>query len=482
MSNKKIYLAVDLGASSGRVLAGIYDGETLVLRELNRFPSEAFQKDGSWHWKFDAFFSHIKKGIALATAEYGEAVISLGVDTWGVDYGLIDVEGNLLEQPYQYRDGRTDGMMDKAYGLMPKSEIYERTGIQFMFFNTLFQLLGEQKSGRGLMEKADRLLFMPDLVNYFLTGRKVNERSIASTGQLLDARSQGWDQGLFKAMGFPASIFGELVEAGTVLGGFKPELAAELGSSTLRVIAVGCHDTASAVAGVPALEEEPVFLSSGTWSLIGRELSQPVLTTESFEAGFSNEGGVLGTTRFLKNIAGMWLVQECKKKWDEQGQEISFGELVELAQKEVGGLGLIDPDAKEFQAPADMPKAIADYCRARGQVVPETPGQFVRMILESLADRYATVKTSLEEVTGRKVEKIYIVGGGSQNRLLNQLAANATGCEIVAGPVEATSLGNILMQMIASGDLKDLKEGRRLVAKSFAVETFLPHGEKLKTV
>ncbi|MDZ4789237.1 MAG: rhamnulokinase family protein [Blastochloris sp.] len=475
MSNRKIYLAVDLGASSGRVLAGIYDGETIELRELNRFPSEAFQKDGSWHWKFDSIFSHIKKGIALATAEYGEAVISLGVDTWGVDYGLIDGEGNLLEQPYQYRDSRTDGMMEKAYGLMPKSEIYQRTGIQFMFFNTLFQLLGEQNSGRSLMEKADRLLFMPDLVNYFLTGRKVNERSIASTGQLLDARSQSWDHELLKAMGFPASIFGELVEAGTVLGELKPELARELGSSTLKVVAVGCHDTASAVAGVPALEADPVFLSSGTWSLIGRELSCPILTTESFKEGFSNEGGVLDTTRFLKNIAGMWLVQECKKKWDEQGQEISFGELVELAQKESGALGLIDPDAKEFQAPADMPKAIADYCRARGQAVPERPGQFVRMILESLADRYAEVKVSLEKVTGREVKKIYIVGGGSQNRLLNQLAANATGCEIVAGPVEATSLGNILMQMIASGDLKDLKEGRRLVAKSFAVETFLPN-------
>lgn len=474
MMKEKVFLALDLGASSGRVLAGIYDGQKLILRELNRFPSEAFLKEGSWHWKFETLFDHLKKGISLAVKEYGEQVISLGVDTWGVDYGLIDGEGKLLEQPYQYRDSRTNGMMEAAYERMPKSKIYQRTGIQFMFFNTLFQLMAENRSGRGLMQKAERLLFMPDLVNYYLTGRKVSELSIASTGQLLEATTQSWDQELIEAMGFPTSIFGELVEAGTVLGTLKPELAQELGSTTLRVVAVGCHDTASAVVGLPALEEEPVFLSSGTWSLIGRELKSPIMTEESFQAGFSNEAGVFGTTRFLKNIAGMWLVQECKKKWDEQGNVMSYADLVALAAGEPKPTDLLDPDATELQAPDDMPQAITKHCLAHGLRVPEMPGQFVRLILESLAARYASVKVSLEEVTKKKVNKIYIVGGGSQNALLNQLAADATGCEIVAGPVEATSLGNIVMQMIASGDLKNLTEGRRLISDSFSVETYTP--------
>jgi rhamnulokinase len=469
MKKTRVYLAIDLGAGSGRVLAGLFDGEKLELREMNRFPSEAVRREDGWHWNFPSLLEHIKTGIRLALEDYGDRVVSLGVDTWGVDYGLIDAEGNLKDFPFQYRDSRTEGRMEEAFARMPKEEIYRRTGIQFLYFNTLYQLLAETFSG-----KEKTLLFMPDLVNYFLTGRKANERSIASTGQLLDAKTQNWDSALLTAMGLPEKLFGELVDAGTDLGGLLPELTDGWGiKSSLRVIAVGSHDTASAVAGVPALEEEPVFLSSGTWSLMGRELKEPVLTEESFQAGFSNEGGVLGTTRFLKNISGMWLLQECKRCWDSQGTVMGFDQLVDQARSVTVCPARIDPDAKEFQAPENMSLAIADYCRKTGQTVPETPGEFTRLILESLAVKYAEVKESLEKVTGKPVTKIYIVGGGSQNRFLNQLAADATGCEIVAGPVEATSLGNILIQMVSAGEIMSLREGRSLVAKSFPVQRYL---------
>jgi sugar (pentulose or hexulose) kinase len=468
MKPPRVYLAVDLGAGSGRVLAGIYDGSRLELREMHRFVSEPVRQDDGWHWNFPCILADIKKGISFALKTYGSAVVSLGVDTWGVDYGLIDFDGKLLKLPFQYRDKRTDGMMEEAFARVPKAEIYARTGIQFLFFNTLYQLLSERA-----LPKDARLLFMPDLVNHALTGRAVNERTIASTSQLLNAKTGGWDAELLTRMDIPASLFPPLTDDGTDLGALLPEVAVEVGGN-LRVIAVGSHDTASAVAGVPAQEEEPVFLSSGTWSLMGRELKQPVVTEDSFAAGFSNEGGVFGTTRFLKNISGMWLLQECKRQWDARGCKLGFGELVELAQANTGFQARIDPDAKEFQVPDDMPAAIAAQCRERKMPEPQTPGEFTYVILVSLAERYAEVKEQLEKATGQPVTKIHIVGGGSQNRFLNQLAANATGCEITSGPVEATSLGNILVQMIAAGELRDLKEGRELIARSFAVERFYP--------
>jgi len=474
MKRNRIYLAVDLGAGSGRVLAGIYDGEKLSLEEINRFPCETIELADGLHWNFPGILSEIKKGIALAVRKYGDQIVSLGVDTWGVDYGLLNHSGDLLGLPFLYRDKRTEGLMEAAYQQMPKAEIYQRTGIQSLFFNTLYQLLAEMRSPRQDAVASTQLLFIPDLVNYFLTGQKVNERSIASTGQLLRAETGEWDGELLEKMGIPVELLGKLVAAGTEIAGLRPELAEELGHTNLRIIAVGSHDTASAVAGVPAREESPVFLSSGTWSLIGRELNHYVITDESFRAGFSNEVGVLGTIRFLKNISGMWLLQECKKCWDRQGLQLGFQELVDLAQKEPSTHIRINPDAEEFQSPCDMPFAIADYCLKSAQETPQGPGQMTRIILESLADKYAEAKQSLERVTGQPVKKIYVVGGGSQNAFLNQLTANATGCEIVAGPVEATSLGNILMQMISVGEINSLKEGREIVATSFAVQTFKP--------
>jgi rhamnulokinase len=399
--------------------------------------------------------------------------VSVGVDTWGVDYGLLNADGELLGAPFQYRDGRTQGMQEAAFQRMPRKEIYRRTGIQFMFFNTLFQLLAEANSPARL-GKVERLLFMPDLVHYFLTGTGVNEKSIASTSQLLNPHSQDWERDIIRAMGLPERIFGKLVDAGTVLGELRPEVAAETGAKKLRVIAPASHDTASAVVGVPAEGSEPVFLSSGTWSLMGRELARPVISEASYQATFSNEGGVFGTTRFLKNIAGMWLLQESKRVWDAAGESAGYSELIAQAEKAPPFTAFIDPDATDFQTPANMVDALAAFCRRTGQQVPTDQGACTRMILESLALKYRLVKELLARVTGKPIDGIHIVGGGSQNELLNQFTADALSCTVVAGPVEATSIGNLIMQLYALGEIHSLGEGRALVRRSFETKTFNP--------
>ena len=473
MSKKRVCLAVDLGAGSGRVVAGIYSGARLELFELNRFPNEADKQADGWHWNLNGLFAQIKQGIALAVKKYGGDVVSVGVDTWGVDYGLLGADGKLLCAPFQYRDGRTRGMQEEAFRRMPGKEIYRRTGIQFMFFNTLFQLLAETNSPARL-EKAERLLFMPDLIHYYLTGICAGEKSIASTSQLLNPHTQEWEHDVIAAMGLPAKIFGRLFDAGTVLGELQPGVAAESGAKKLRVIAPAGHDTASAVVGVPAEEPEPVFLSSGTWSCMGRELKRPAISEESFQAAFSNEGGVFGTTRFLKNIAGMWLLQEGKRAWDADGKSVSYSKLIALAEKSPPFIAFVDPDATDFQAPANMVDALAAFCRRSGQMPPADPGACTRMILESLALKYRFVKESLARVTGKPIDRIYIVGGGSQNQLLNQFTADALDCPVVAGPVEATSIGNIIMQLYALGEIRSLTEGRALVRRSFETKTFKP--------
>jgi rhamnulokinase len=469
VNKTKICLAVDLGAGSGRVVAGIWDGTKLTLDELNRFPNEPVKLDDGWHWNFEGLFGNIKKGIALAVKKYGDSVVSAGVDTWGVDYGLLDASGKLVGAPFVYRDARTNGMQEKAFQRVPREQIYQRTGIQFMFFNTLFQLLAEKN-----FEKADRLQFMPDLINFFLSGVSVNERTIASTGQLLDPQTRDWDRKIIQVMKFPEKIFGQLIDAGTVLGNLLPDVAAETGAKNLQVIAPAAHDTGSAAVGVPASEEEPVFLSSGTWSLMGRELNDPVISVESFQASFSNEGGAFGTTRFLKNIAGMWLLQECKRTWDVAGKSVGYDELVKQAEKSPAFVAFVDPDAADFQAPQNMPEAIATFCRRTGQAVPDNMTAYARMIFESLALKYRVVKESLARVTNKPINKVYVVGGGSQNHLLNQFAADSMNCTVIAGPVEATSIGNIIMQLYALGEIESLAEGRAVVRKSFETRTFGP--------
>jgi len=465
----QVHLAVDLGAGSGRVVAGIFDGEKLELTVMNRFPNNATKEADGWHWQFENLFNDIKRGIAVAVQKYGDAVVSIGVDTWGVDYGLLDADGKLICAPFQYRDTRTTGMEEKAFQLMPRREIYQRTGIQFLFFNTLFQLLAEKN-----LSRAEHMLFMPDLIHYYLTGIRANEKSIASTSQLISPQKQEWDKDLIRAMKLPEKIFGKLIDAGTILGGLLPEIAKETGAKNLQVIAPGGHDTASAVVGVPSDEANPVFLSSGTWSIMGRELAGPMISEKSFEAAFSNEGGVFGTTRFLKNIAGMWLLQECKRAWDAEGQTVGYDELQSQAQSSPPFAALIDPDAPDFQAPANMPAAITQYCKRTGQTPPANFGAFTRMIFESLALKYRVVRESLEQVTGKPVEKIHMVGGGCQHHLLNQFAADALNCAMVCGPVEATSTGNIIMQLYALGKIGSLAGGRAVVRRSFGTKTFEP--------
>ena len=467
------HLAVDLGAGSGRVMAGHFDGRKLRIEEINRFANNGVSLPSGWHWKVLQLFADIKGGLAGAQKQFGSSVVSLAVDTWGVDYGLFDRHGRLLGFPWMYRDCRTDGMMKAAAAIMPREEIYRRTGIQFMFFNTLFQILAEVRRNPEAVAAADRLLFMPDLLTYWLSGEQIVERTIASTAQLLKAGSAEWDLELAAAMNIPARLLAPVTEPGTTVGSLLESVSGEIGAGKWKVVACGSHDTASAVAGVPAEMDQPLFLSSGTWSLIGRELNAPIVTDETYRVGFSNEQGLNGTTRFLKNIAGMWLLQECKRNWDAQGLNISYGDLVRQAESCQTSM-LLDPDAPDFAKPCDMPEAIRAYAAKTGQSTPTAPGEFARVILESLALKYRALVTQLRAWMPDLPDTLYVVGGGSQNHLLNQMAADATGLRIVAGPVEATAAGNILAQLMALGEISSLQEGRRIIRDSFEPQVFEP--------
>ncbi|NOU35385.1 MAG: rhamnulokinase [Kiritimatiellaceae bacterium] len=467
----KCYLAIDLGASSGRVLAGLFENEKLELKEMHRFWNGAIEKEDGLHWDIDQLFTEIKTGLKNGFAAYGSAVQAIGVDTWGVDYGLLDANGKLVNTPFQYRDARTDGMMEKVFKTVPKAEVYNRTGLQFMFFNTLYQLSAELS--RPDFKKAEQMLFMPDLLNYWLTGKAATEYTIASTSQLLDAKKRDWDFDLIEKLGLPKKIFGKIVPPGTVLGSLTAELQKELGGNA-QVIAVGGHDTASAVAAAPLANKDCAYLSSGTWSLMGLEESNPIITAESAKYDVTNEGGVCNTIRFLKNIGGLWLLQECRRNWMEQGEELDFIQIAELAMAAEPFVAFINPDAPEFAKPCDMPAAIQAFCKKTGQRVPQTKGEIARTAYESLAMRYRSVFQTLEKLHGRRLEKLHIVGGGCQNKVLNQFSADALNRPIVAGPIEATAIGNILMQMIAKGDVGGLAEGRAMISESFAARVILP--------
>ena len=468
------HLAIDLGAGSGRVMAGHFDGRTLRIEEIHRFANDGVRLPTGWHWNVLQLFSDIKRGLAEAQKRHGTTLKSLAVDTWGVDYGLIDRHGRLLGIPWMYRDSRTDGVMDEAARLMPREEIYNRTGIQFMFFNTLFQLLAEVRNNPEAVAAADQLLFMPDLLTYWLSGERVVERTIASTSQLLKAGQSEWDGELAERMGLPARLLRPTTDPGRAIGSIWPSLREETGCGALTVTTCGSHDTASAVAGIPAGTAQPLFLSSGTWSLIGRELRAPVVTADSYRVGFSNEQGLNGTTRFLKNVAGMWLLQECKRQWDTQGGATDYRTLIAEARATTSDL-LLDPDADAFSKPCDMPAAIRAYAEKTGQSAPDSSGGFTRAILESLALRYRGLVGQLRTWMPDLPDTLHIVGGGSQNALLNQMTADATGLRVVAGPVEATAAGNILAQLMATGEISSLEEGREIVRASFEPEVFEPN-------
>jgi rhamnulokinase len=474
MPEKKIYLAVDLGAGSGRVLAGEFDGQSIQLHELNRFENKPVELPDGWHWNITDLYQNILDGLKLAGEKYRNKVISAGIDTWGVDYGLLDKAGRLLAIPYQYRDSRTDGMMELAYTKVPQKKIYEATGIQFMFFNTIYQLLAELEQATPALSIAEDLLFTPDLLGYWLTGQKTQERSIASTSQLYNPTIKDWDYSLIESLGLPRKLFKQISDPGDALGTLRKSVQDYTGLKHLKVITVGGHDTASAVAAVPSQEKTPAFLSSGTWSLMGVELNEPQISEQSFEDAFTNEIGVNGTIRFLKNICGLWLIQESRRYWLKHGHDYSYAEMAGLAGKMAPFRSLINPDDPRFAEAGRMPGKIQDFCRETKQQVPETPGEIIRCIYESLALRYAQVWTRLVSYTEHQPECLHIVGGGCQDRLLNQFTANSLGVTVKAGPVEATGLGNIMAQMLADGTIENKEAGRTIVAKSFPLEHYEP--------
>lgn len=452
MAKDSRFLAVDFGAESGRALLGVIDNGKLELREIHRFPNGPVTTLGHMHWDVYRQFQDVKHGLRLALQETAGALDGVGVDTWGVDFGLIGEDGELLAVPWHYRDSRTDGMMDEVFKIVPREEVFERTGIQFMQLNTLFQLYAMVKSNSTALKHASKMLMMPDLFHYWLTGVGVSEFSIATTSQCYDPRQGGWAKDMLGRLGIPTAILADIVPPGSIIGPLHESLVSEFGvGKHVPVIAPAAHDTGCAVASVPAVGDNHAYLSSGTWSLMGVELDKPLISKESYENNYTNEGGVGGKIRFLKNIVGLWIVQECRRTWLAAGEEVSYGDLAEMAAQSDGFVSLINPDSDVFLSPGDMPQRVREYCRDTGQQIPTTMGEVVRCVLDSLALRYRATVETLDEMLGKRLDPIHIVGGGTQNKLLCQLTADATGRTAIAGPIEATAIGNVLVQAMAKG-------------------------------
>ncbi len=462
-------LAVDLGAESGRVVRGRFGDDRLRLSEVARFPTGMSRIRGHLRWDLNRILGDL--GTALRRAGGEGPVESLGVDTWGVDFGLLDNAQKLVDLPVAYRDERTDGVMEGFFERIPRSTIYERTGVQFLPFNTLYQLASMAQVGDPALDRARHLLLMPDLVHHHLTGECTTEITNATTTQCFDPRKGAWDHGLLEAAGVSPSLMQDVVEPGSVVGTLRPVLGQATGLGTVAVVAPATHDTASAVAAVPAAGEEWAFISSGTWSLMGVETPAPVISEPAMRFNFTNEGGIAGTNRFLKNITGLWLFQRLR---DELAPEADYGDLAARASSATPLMSLIHPDDPRFLNPESMANAIADFCAQTGQPVPTTTEAFLRCALESLALRYRAVLGEIQEVVGRPLSTIHVVGGGSRNRFLSQMTADATGRPVVAGPVEATAAGNLLAQGMSLGILNSHGEGRELVKRSFPVEVFEP--------
>jgi len=476
MTNR-VYLAIDLGAESGRVVAGLWNGRTLRLEEIHRFPNGPVYLGDSLRWDVVRLWAEIQNGLSLAARKYGKRIVSVGADTWGVDYVLLTPDEEMLGQPYAYRDARTNGMMEKAFRKVPRSQIFAQTGLQFMQFNTLFQLLAQKQAAPEMLDTADTLLFMPDFIHWALCGSRVAEFTIASTSQCLHPLTRSWAKGLLKKFGLPTHIFPKVVHPGTNLGALRAGIAERTGLRKVSVVAPPAHDTASAVAGVPTANTGKAnwaYLSSGTWSLMGAEVKRASLSARTQELNLTNEGGLDGTYRLLKNIMGLWLVQQCKRAFDACGRKYEYAELAKLAAKAPALRSIVNPDDPRFLNPPDMPEAIRDFCRETKQPVPKTEGELVRCAYESLALRYREVRGWLEELTGNGIEVIHIVGGGSKSAILNQFTADACQRPVVTGPVEATAMGNLLVQVRASGELASLAEMREVIRKSSDVAVFKP--------
>lgn len=467
-------LAIDLGATSGRVMLGVLEEGVVTLEELHRFANTPVQLPTGLYWDTLRLFHEIRRGLAIAGRERKLKIDAIGVDTWGVDFALLGEDGALVDNPHHYRDARNNGVPEKTFGVASKEEIFEASGVQFMQINSLYQWYAMKLLGSPALRVAKKMLFMPDLFNYWLTGVARAERTIASTSQFYDPRQNDFARGMLGKLGLDASILAEVVDPGTKLGPLLKDVAEFSGLGAVPVYASGGHDTADAVVAVPAhgSKNDWCYISSGTWSLMGVELDEPVIDAATLAENFTNEAGAAGKIRFLKNIAGMWLLEECRAAWALEGHNFTYEELMESAAAAKARTAVIDPDA--FLEPGRMPQRIAEFCRLSGQRVPLDPGQVTRVILESLAERYRQVLVSIEKLTGRTIRVIHIVGGGSQNRLLNQLAADITGRVVIAGPVEATAIGNVLIQAMGAGVVRDLREAREIVGRSVEVERFEP--------
>ncbi len=470
------FLAFDLGAESGRAVLGRLSNGKLTLEEKHRFPNPNGRINGHLHWNLLGQWEELKTGLRK-TMQAGDANLhGIGVDTWGVDFGLVAKNGEVLGNPFHYRDTRTDGLMQRTFERVSKERIFEATGVQFMEINSLFQLIALRQSDSPLLNCAETLLFVPDLFNYLFTGIRKVEFSIASTSQMYDPRKKEWATGLLTALDLPTKILPEIIPSGTILGPLREDVAAECGAGRIPVIAPATHDTASAVAAVPVQpgEADWCYISSGTWSLMGVELDQPIINDKTLKYNYTNEGGVGGTIRLLKNIAGLWPVQECRRFWTRGGHDHTYAELTQMAFRAKPLASLLNLESRPFLLPGEMPLKIEQFCRDTQQPVPTARGEYVRAALDSLALTYRKTLEGLEDILGRRMGVIHIVGGGVQNELLNQITADACNRPVIAGPVEATGIGNILVQAMATGDVASLSDARQIVRDSFEVKRYEP--------
>ncbi|NDV64211.1 rhamnulokinase [Bacteroides sp. 224] len=470
---KHNFFAVDLGATSGRTILGSFTTGGLELEEVNRFPNQLIETGGHFFWDIYALYQNIIDGLRIV-AQRGVNITSIGIDTWGVDFVFVGKDGHFLRQPYAYRDPHTVGAPEKFFERVPAKQVYDLTGIQVMNFNSLFQLDTLRRNNDSALNAADKILFMPDALSYMLTGKMVTEYTIASTAQIVNAKTRRLAPELLKALDLTEDNFGRFVYPGELVGVLTEEVQKITGLGAIPVIAVAGHDTGSAVAAVPALNKEFAYLSSGTWSLMGVETEAPVITPETEKLNFTNEGGVAGTIRLLKNICGMWLLERCRGDW----AELSYPELIAEAQQAEPFRSIINPDEALFANPANMKEAIQQYCKETNQPVPETCGEVVRCIFESLALRYREVLENLNKLSSHPIKTLHVIGGGSKNDLLNQFTANSTGVDVVAGPSEATAIGNVMMQAIAAGDASNVEDMRRIVNGSVSLSTFQPQDKE----
>lgn len=470
--NKRV-LAFDFGASSGRAIVGVFDGEKIELREVHRFSNDPVKINGTFYWDVQRLFFEIKQGILKAKEDGG--FDSIGIDTWGVDFGLLRKDGTLVENPVHYRDARNDGMVEFAKKYMSQEEMYDITGIQFMDFNTIFQLLSLKENRPYILEEADKLLFMPDLLSYMLSGVKSTEYSIATTSQMVDLKTRNWSDKILDTFGIKKDLLTDIVPTGAVIGQLSDDICEELGVPKADVISVASHDTQSAITAAPCEYEDFAFISCGTWSLFGTEVKEPIINDASKKLNVTNEGGYDYTIAFLKNICGLWLIQESRRQWIREGKEYSYAELEKMALECEPFKCFIDPDAPEFAPMGNIPERVRKYCEKTGQYVPQTVGEIMRCTYESLALKYRLTFDGIKDCTEKEYDRIHVMGGGTKDKLLLQMTAQSCNVNVYGGPIEATALGNIAVQLMSSGAISDIKEARKIIAQGENLKLYTPN-------